>query len=149
VSVSLYDANLWVALAFAAHPHAKLATKHFAELDSGDPAAFCRASQQSFLRLVTTPALQQAYATPLISNASAWEKCQELLSLPQILWLDEPAGLSDLWHQLASLPTASPKVWMDAYLAAFAIGHDLQFVTLDGDFKRFEKNGLKLKLLTP
>jgi len=61
----------------------------------------------------------------------------------------EPVGLGTLWHHLASLPTASPKVWTDAYLAAFAIGHDLEFVTLDGDFKRFVKDGLKLKLLTP
>lgn len=38
-------------------------------------------------------------------------------------------------------------VWMDAYLAAFAIGHAVEFVTLDQDFKRYEKDGLKLKLL--
>ena len=149
MSASLYDANLWVAIAFAAHPHFEVASKHFAQLDSARPGAFCRATQQSFLRLITTPALHRAYAVAPIGNASAWEKCQKLLSLPQILWLDEPAELSDLWHHLASLPTASPKVWMDAYLAAFAIGHDLEFVTLDGDFKRFVKDGLKLKLLTP
>ena len=39
-------------------------------------------------------------------------------------------------------------VWMDAYLAAFAIGHAVEFVTLDQDFKRFVKDGLNLKLLT-
>jgi predicted nucleic acid-binding protein len=39
------------------------------------------------------------------------------------------------------------KVWMDAYLAAFAIGHAIEFVTLDQDFKRFVKDGLKLTLL--
>jgi predicted nucleic acid-binding protein len=37
---------------------------------------------------------------------------------------------------------------MDAYLAAFAIGHDMEFVTLDQDFKRFGKDGLKLRLLS-
>jgi len=40
------------------------------------------------------------------------------------------------------------KVRMDAYLAAFAIPHAVVFVTLDQDFKRFVKDGLKLKLLT-
>ena len=38
---------------------------------------------------------------------------------------------------------------MDAYLAAFAIGHRVELVTLDSDFKRFVKDGLKLNLLTP
>jgi len=36
---------------------------------------------------------------------------------------------------------------MDAYLAAFAIGHAVEFVTLDSDFKRFSTDGLKLQLL--
>jgi len=31
---------------------------------------------------------------------------------------------------------------------AFAICHEVEFVTLDSDFKTFEKDGLKLKLLT-
>jgi predicted nucleic acid-binding protein len=47
---------------------------------------------------------------------------------------------------MACLPSASPKVWTDAYLAALAIGHDVEFVTLDSDFITFTKDGLKLKL---
>ena len=45
-------------------------------------------------------------------------------------------------------PPASPKVWMDAYLAAFAIRAGLPFATLDADFRRFEAAGLDLHLLT-
>jgi predicted nucleic acid-binding protein len=37
---------------------------------------------------------------------------------------------------------------MDAYLAAFAILHDMELVTLDRDFRNFEKDGLKLRLLS-
>ena len=48
----------------------------------------------------------------------------------------------------AQLSSASPKVWTDAYLAAFAIGHDQELVTIDSDFKNFEKAGLNLKMLT-
>jgi predicted nucleic acid-binding protein len=55
---------------------------------------------------------------------------------------------ANLWQALACLPSASPKVWTDAFLAAFAIGHAVEFVTLDSDFKRFVKDKLKLKLLT-
>jgi len=38
---------------------------------------------------------------------------------------------------------------MDAYLAAFAIRHAVEFVTLDRDFKNFVKDGLVLRLLAP
>jgi toxin-antitoxin system PIN domain toxin len=145
--VSLYDANLWVALAFAAHPHHGIASRHFKARDSAQPAAFCRATQQAFLRLVSTPLIQRTYESPAVTNAAAWATCQDLLALPQILWLDEPEVFLEVWQSLAALPTASPKVWMDAYLAAFAIGHAVEFVTLDSDFKRFVKDGLKLKLL--
>jgi predicted nucleic acid-binding protein len=42
----------------------------------------------------------------------------------------------------------SPKVWMDACHAAFAIRHEAEFVTFDQDFRNFEKEGLKLRLLS-
>lgn len=35
---------------------------------------------------------------------------------------------------------------MGAYFAASAILHDAEFVTLDLDFRNFEKDGLKLSL---
>ena len=99
--------------------------------------------------LPSTPLIQRTYASRTITNATAWSKCQDLLALPQILWLDEPEGFEVLWQRLAAVPSASPKVWMDAYLAAFAIRHAVEFVTLDSDFKNFVKDGLKLQLLTP
>ena len=43
-----------------------------------------------------------------------------------------------------------PKVWTDAYLAAFAIAGKFRLVTLDGDFETYEKSDrLKLILLKP
>ena len=144
---ALYDTNVWMALAFASHPHAQIALRHFEQRDAENPAIFCRATQQSFLRLVTTSAIQQVYGSGLITNAMAWSKTQELLELPQIQWRDEAENLTELWGNLGGLDSASPKVWMDAYLAAFAILHEIEFVTLDRDFKRFETAGLKLRLL--
>jgi predicted nucleic acid-binding protein len=60
----------------------------------------------------------------------------------------EPEGIRELWLELAALPVASPKVWMDAYLAAFAIRSGLPFATLDADFRRFQAAGLQLQLLS-
>ena len=67
--------------------------------------------------------------------------------MPQVAWREEPPGVFGLWCTLAALDSASPKVWMDAYLAAFAIAGGLRMVTLDQDFKNFVPQGLNLHLL--
>jgi uncharacterized protein len=59
----------------------------------------------------------------------------------------EPEAIEQLWHQLADRTTASPKVWMDAYLASFSITGGLCLVTLDQDFKAYESNGLSWQLV--
>lgn len=51
----------------------------------------------------------------------------------------------DLLKPLALRDTASPKLWMDAWLAAFAICAGLQLVTFDRGFAQFA--GLELLLL--
>lgn len=148
MSALFFDSNLWVALVFSAHPHHGHAAEAFASATAESPACFCRSTQQSFLRLATTPALLRAYRADGFTNRGAVDILAALIRLPNIRVLPEPPDLEIAWHRLAALPTASPKVWMDAYLAAFAIGHAVEFVTLDSDFKRFVKDGLKLKLLT-
>jgi predicted nucleic acid-binding protein len=66
-----------------------------------------------------------------------------------VAYREEPSGVASLWHRLAATDSASPKAWMDAYLAAFAISGDLKMVTLDHDFTVFESHGLQLRLLNP
>ena len=66
---------------------------------------------------------------------------------PNVTFLDEPPGTRNLWLRLANRNTASPKLWMDAYLAAFAISGNLRFVTTDKAFSQFEPHGLDLQLL--
>jgi toxin-antitoxin system PIN domain toxin len=145
----LFDSNVWLALTFSAHPHHALALKTFAGATTGRPAFFCRATQQSFLRLATTPAILKTYGAEGFSNQDAANLLHDLTKLPNIRTLDEPAVLEPLWLRLASVSSASPKVWMDAYLAAFAILHEVEFVTLDRDFRNHESAGLKLNLLNP
>ena len=145
---TLFDSNVWLALTFSAHPNHSLAKKIFAATTRENPACFCRATQQSFLRLATTPALLRAYGAEGFTNLDAVSLIAALTQLPKIRMLPEPLNLEPLWLRLAGLPTASPKVWMDAYLAAFAIRHEAAFVTFDQDFRAFEKEGLKLRLLS-
>ena len=61
-------------------------------------------------------------------------------------WADEPPGLEARWKKFAGGPRASPKQWMDAYLAAFAIAGGHQFVTTDRAFAQYK--GLDLLVLT-
>ncbi|MBI5691127.1 MAG: PIN domain-containing protein [Verrucomicrobia bacterium] len=144
---SLFDTSVWIALAFGNHPHHRQAKAAFELADNLSPAVFCRATQQSFLRQLSSPTLQAAYRARPVSNAAAWEKWEELIDLPQVVFADEPSDLTPLWHQFAARDTASPKVWMDAYLAAFAISGGLDFVTLDRDFAAYASHGLRVRLL--
>jgi toxin-antitoxin system PIN domain toxin len=144
-SARLFDSSVWVALAFGSHPHHSEALMAFEAADSDSPAAFCRATQQTFLRLVTTPTVQKLFGSAVITNDEAWEKWVQIAKLPQVIWLDEPKGMATLWQRYACVHSASPKVWMDAYLAGFAQGHGVAFVTLDKDFRNFD--GLNLECL--
>jgi len=105
-SARLLDTGIWVGLAFASHPQHRLAREMFEAADSERPVAFCRATQNSFLRLLTTPAIQALYGGPAVTNAQAWAKSQELLALPQVVWLAEPVALESEWKRFH--PRLSP-----------------------------------------
>jgi toxin-antitoxin system PIN domain toxin len=141
----LADSNIWLALALSQH---KFHTVVEEWLDSQSLPArvfFCRATQQSFLRLLTTQAVVAPFGIPPLSNKAAWSVYEGFHCKDQISWADEPSGLESHWKKLASGITASPKLWMDAYLAAFAITGGYQFVTTDRAFTQFK--GLNLLLL--
>lgn len=91
--------------------------------------------------------MHRTYGSETINNATAWEHFQTYQQQTQVTWVQEPPEIETLWSKLATLRTASPKVWMDAYLAAFAITRGLRFLTFDRDFLRYEKAGLNLHLL--
>ena len=140
----LADSNVWLALALSKHEFHAPARAWLAE---GLPrqALFCRSTQQSFLRLLTTKAVLAPYRIPPLSNKAAWSVYERFALDERIAWVEEPNGLESAWKKFAGVSTASPKLWMDAYLAAFAVtgGHEL--VTTDKAFKQFK--GLELLLL--
>ena len=146
-SARLFDSSVWIALAFGSHPHHSEALRAFQAADSDSPVAFCRATQQTFLRLVTTATVQKIFGSGVITNDEALYQWEHIAKLPQVIWLDEPKGMAILWQKYARINSSSPKVWMDAYLAGFARGHGIGFVTLDKDFRNFD--GLNLECLSP
>jgi toxin-antitoxin system PIN domain toxin len=142
----LCDSNVFLALAVGQHAHHSLAAKWFGGLSESDVALFCRATRISFLRLLTQK-IAPDYLP--LSNREAWLALDRLMEDDATGFETEPAGLDHVWRQLSSVETPSPKVWMDAYLAAFAISGGMRLVTLDRDFRNFESMGLDLLLLAP
>ena len=146
---SLIDINVWVAATFPTHPCHKKAQQPLACATPAAPAVFCRTTQQVFLRLTSNPALLKAYGAVGLTNRDALVALNAFLALPQVCEREEPPGLVPLWHHLATRDTTSPKVWMDAYIAAFAINAGLRLVTLDQDFKSFAAHGLECAWICP
>ena len=94
--------------------------------------------------MLTTAAVFRPYEQPL-SNAQARSAYHDLLANERIAVVEEPPGIEAHWEQLARRRSASPKLWMDACLAAFAIAGGYQFVTTDRAF--WQHRGLDLILL--
>ena len=61
----------------------------------------------------------------------AWQAYDRLFQDERISLYPEPASFEMRFRQLSHSPTASPKVWADAYLVAFAEGHRGRLVTFD------------------
>ena len=106
---SLFDTNVWLAAIFTSHPFHTLAQEVLQAATPADPAVFCRSTQQSFLRLASTPALLEAYGAEGLTNRDALVALRALLALPQVCEREEPPGVRTLWHRLASRDTASPR----------------------------------------
>jgi toxin-antitoxin system PIN domain toxin len=142
----LADSNIWLALALSKHAFHDVTRNWLAKHKSAEPVLFCRSTQQSFLRLLTTQAVLSPYGIPALSNDTAWSTYEAFLADRRIAWANEPPGLEPLWKKLAADAKASPKLWADAYLAAFAISAGQQLVTTDKGFKQFK--GLDVLVLS-
>lgn len=144
--MNLCDSNVWLSLTLSAHVHHRAARDWLDTTTEPRSALFCRATQQSLLRLLTTAAVLAPYGNPPLSNEEAWRVYQAFAADDRVALVDEePAGVEQAWVELAATATCSPKLWMDAYLAAFARSAGYTLVTTDTAFTQFP--GLRLRLL--
>lgn len=141
----LVDTNVWLALVISTHQFHDVVTNWFDGLGPDDEALFCRSTQQSFLRLITTAGVLKQYDATAYSNAEAWTAYGRILAKDHIGFVELSLGVDAVWTRLSSRTTSSPKLWMDSYLAAFAIAGGYQLVTLDAGFRQFD--GLDLVVL--
>ena len=146
MTVHLCDVNIWLALAVSGHVHHHTARTWLDGLEDAASVLFCRTTQHSFLRLLTSAAVFAPYGDAPLSNQAAWVKYDALIADDRIaLRAGEPDGLDQLWRQFSARQTASHKLWTDAYLAAFALAGGYRLVTTDVAFRQFR--GLDLLLL--
>jgi uncharacterized protein len=133
----LADSNVWLALALSKHEFHEAARTWFAP-QKPKAVFFCRSTQQSLLRLLTTGAVFAPYGTPPLANKTAWSLYAGFRADKRISWATEPRGLESQWKKLAAASKPAPKLWMDAYLAAFALAGGYQLVTTDKAFAQFK-----------
>jgi predicted nucleic acid-binding protein len=69
------------------------------------------------------------------------------MALPQVALVGAPSHLMGNWARFGALDQPSPRRWMDAYLAAFAISGSWRLISLDRDFLAFREQGLQLQWL--
>ena len=141
----LCDSNVWLSLALSGHVHNAAVQAWLESVEEPRSVLFCRATQQSFLRLLTNASVLRPYGNRPLTNRQAWSVYASLLADDRIAFQQEPAGLEARWTLFALRNTASPKLWMDAYLAAFALAGGHRLVTTDAAFEQFR--GLRLELL--
>ncbi len=130
----LCDSNVFVALVTLAHIHHRVALQWFDGLGVDDGADFCRMTQSSFLRLLTTDQFMRPHTR---TNEQALTILSTTMMDIRMGFAEEPPGLEKGWHMLASDTRHAPKLWMDAYLAAFAQLGGMAFVTFDKRFRQF------------
>lgn len=131
--IFLPDVNLWLALAFESHAHHFSAKAWFDALP-GDTCAFCRMTQQGFLRLATNP---NAFGDEAVTLVEAWGLYDAFLADPRVTFSAEPEAIEPYWRDYTHRRSFSPKVWNDAYLGAFARAADCRLVTFDHAFTQF------------
>ena len=138
---SLLDINVWLALTFSGHPHHRAALTWFDEKEDGS-CLFCRMTQQGYLRLATNP---KVFAADALDLPGAWGCYDTLMSDLRVGYTEEIPGLEGQWRKLTGQASFSAKIWNDAFLASLAICGDLEMVSFDRGFRRYD--GLRLTVL--
>ena len=126
-ALNFLDANVWLALLWSRHVHSEKAREWF-ERSHEEQFLFCRFTQLTVLRLLTTESVMGKDARSL---PQAWDLWDKVWADPRIAFLPEPETLETELRAHTHSTTRSPKVWADAYLLSFAIIAGLKLVTFD------------------
>lgn len=131
---ALCDVNVLLALVTDRHAHHASAASWFDTLPAGD-AMVCRVVQMGLLRLLNNPAVMREEA---LDAAGCWSVWRQMLEDERIQFIaDEPPGLDVAFEHFVRDRAFTPKLWTDAYLAAWAYAAGSLLVTFDRGFRQF------------
>jgi uncharacterized protein len=125
-SLSFPDVNVWLALAAPEHVHA-VAARRWWEQETGY-IAFSRMTQLGFLRLMTTSAAMDGRPLTMVE---AWRVHDRFFEDDRVKFVPEPEGIESRFREHTAGGPASPKLWADAWLLAFALAAAGMLVTFD------------------
>jgi hypothetical protein len=130
-SLNFLDTNVWLALVWGRHSHSEAARDWFDQSED-EQSLFCRFTQLALLRLLTNKSVM---GKDVKTMAAAWEIYDQCLTDERIAFLAEPHGIDPKLRTFTRSHEPSPKLWADAYLAAFASAAGLRVVTFDRAFR--------------
>jgi hypothetical protein len=122
------DVNVWLALSYPPHIHHETALRWYDSLVPFRPLVFCRHTQLSLFRLLSTEAVLKH---DVLSQHDCWAAYDRWIETGSAVFLKEPADLESAMRAKSGTKFASPKTWADAYLAGFAEAAQLTLVTFD------------------
>ena len=125
-SLSFPDVNVWLALASPDHIH-KLLALNWLDRQAG-MIAMTRATQKSFLRLITTAAVMN---NKPLTNEDAWLAYDRFFGDNRFSFFPEPPGVDRFFRLESSKTVPAPKLWADAWLLAFAHATGGTVITFD------------------
>lgn len=141
---ALCDVNLLLALATDRHEHHAVAASWFAGIGTGE-AIVCRIAQTGLLRLLNNPAVMGEEA---LDATACWALWRTLARDERIDFrTGEPPGLDAAFEGYVAGRALGPKLWTDAYIAAYARSGGFELTTFDKGFRKFPE--LRCRILTP
>lgn len=123
------DVNVWIALTYGGHEHHPAARHWFEAVEMDARVCFCRFTQISLLRLLTTSAVMGI--DEVMTQIQAWGVYDQWKQDARVFFLEEPPNVEIAFRGLTRQSRPNPKDWSDAYLAAFASVSGMQLVTFD------------------
>jgi toxin-antitoxin system PIN domain toxin len=136
--------NVLLALVADRHALHGLAVRWADSIAAGE-GVVCRVAQLGLLRLLNNPAVMGDEA---LDTAGCWSLWQRLLEDERFRFTrEEPAGLDVAFEHFTTGRAFSPRLWTDAYFAAYAHTARLTLVTFDKGFRGLP--GLTCDVLEP
>lgn len=115
------------------HLHHPAASAWFQSVHEEARLCFCRITQLSFLRLLTTEAIM---GREVLSEGKPWDTYDRWFDDSRVVFLEEPSTIEALFRALSRQSRPASKDWAGSYLLAFANAADLTLVTFDTAVKQ-------------